>query len=333
MVYIYSYKNAGHGTDVIINNLIAALNRLEVSVQVVHNIEKLDKDSIIIPYGVSLAERQIQLGYRCELVLLVDAVTLGYRNKIKDYIRNRYFCSDLIYSLLVLIKDTWGERRVLKEFENAMLVSMIDIAYLRKKYANNYLYVPNGVNVDKNIISKKKSEKIRLGIMCGGRIKQNYNETAVFVKKYLARYLKEHPNVECIISGDGVYNYKFEGIYGIKVIGRVKELSDFYSSIDVFVSPISKGCGVINRVLESLAYGVFTIGHKGSFTGVSDLKEGYKCYGTYDEFVECMDFYLNNPDKVKQYINNAKHYIAENRQWNQIYDEFAEKVVKMLNLK
>ena len=332
MVYIYSYENPGHGTDVIVNNLIAALNRRNIEASLIHSFDGLNKASVIIPYGVSLAERQIKLGFNCDLVLLVDAVTLGYKNKIKYYIKNRYFCRDLLYSVLVLIKDSFGEKKVLEKFKNAMLVSATDIDYLNKKYHVNYLYVPNGVGVIKSVDSKKYDGKITIGIMCGGRIRQNYDETAVFVRRYLTRYLKENPNAECIVAGDGAFNYKFEGLNGIRVIGKVKDLADFYSKIDVFVSPIAKGCGIINRVLECMSYGVFTIGHNGSLTGVSDLMDGYKSYDSYDDFVECMNFYINNPKKVQQYICNAKQYILEKRQWTKIYDEFVIKVLEIFNL-
>ena len=332
-VYIYSYDNAGHGTDVIVYNLIDALQRIGVEAKSIHSIDDLDRGSIVIPYGVSLAERQMKLGFKCDLVLLVDAVTLGYRNKIKNYFSNHYICRDLFYMLLVIIKDTYGERKVLKKFGNAMLVSMTDIDYLKKKYPCNYIYVPNGVTVKNTIAPKKSNSKITIGMMCGGYAMQNYNETAVFVKRYLVRYLKSHPNVECLISGDGTHNYRFEGLPGVRVIGKVKDLPEFYSSIDVLVSPIAKGCGIINRVLESMAYETFLIGHKGTFSGVTDLREGYKSYDTYEEFVECMDFYINNPEKVQQYISNAKKYVVENRQWSKIYDEFAVKVANILNLK
>ncbi len=325
MVYIYCNDNAGHGVDVIINNLISSLERQNIEVIRVSDITRLNKDSFIIPYSAKLAKEQIEKGFKCPIAFLVDAITLGFKNKVLNYISNFYFCEDLLYCICAYIKYIQVEKKVIEKYQNIMLVSQTDINYLESRYPKQYLYLPNGVDIDiKHYECKKYNGKLTLGILCTGNASVFYDEVDVFVSRYLKKYLIEHKNVECIIAGNGIYNEKFARHKGIKVIGKVNKLEDFYSNIDIFISPVAKGCGVINRVLEAFAFGAFTVGHEGTFTGITDLSKGYLCYTSYQEFENCIDFFLNNPDKVNEYKKNAQYYIKEYRNWDKIYDEFVK---------
>lgn len=67
-----------------------------------------------------------------------------------------------------------------------MLVSQTDINYLESRYPKQYLYLPNGVDVDiKHYECKKYNGKLTLGILCTGNASVFYDEVDVFVSRYL----------------------------------------------------------------------------------------------------------------------------------------------------
>lgn len=166
-IYIYSKQHA-HGIVIIVNNLIDAFKRKGIECERIETLAGRTADDLIIPYGVMEANELIDSGLPTKICFPADAITLGYLNKIKFYLKiNHVFNYDFFYSIYAYLKYKPKERRMIEAFDKNILVSPVDINYF-KKHINpsdsKYLYVTNGIDLcetSDNIPSKI----FRIGIL------------------------------------------------------------------------------------------------------------------------------------------------------------------------
>lgn len=330
IVYIYSKQHA-HGIVVIVNNLIKAFTRNGIMCERIESLNGRSADDFIIPYGVMEANELIKSGLPTKVCFPADAITLGYINKIKFYLNvNHIFNYDFFYSIYALIKYYPKEKKMIDAFDTNILVSPVDVEYFKKHFNNSdnkYIYVTNGIDLVE-VAEKTQSECFRIGILSPWQSRQIFEESNWFIKKYFMRYVKSHPNVHLIIAGRGSRCKVFRGMKNICVVGEVASLKDFFSNIDVMISSNPKGCGILNRVLDSFAYKVPVCGIKASFTGFPESENCYFSFTDYNSFCNVMDRMQHNRDELIKVADNAYKYIKQNNNWDVLYDELIHKLIK-----
>mgnify|MGYP000185710348 CR=1 FL=1 len=87
------------------------------------------------------------------------------------------------------------------------------------------------------------------------------------------------------------------------------KIEDFYNKRRIIISPVFKNYGLINKTIESLAYGCITIGDRGSFNGIEGFvsgKHGFIAEG-FKEFSKLIIEKNNNIDETISL--NARHLI------------------------
>ena len=82
--YVYNTQKA-NGVKVIVQNLIKGFERRGITCQEVKSLANCNKNDIVIPFGVKESMEVYKKGFNPSLALLVDAISLGYKNKIKFY--------------------------------------------------------------------------------------------------------------------------------------------------------------------------------------------------------------------------------------------------------
>lgn len=333
-IYIYSKQHA-HGIVVIIENIIAAFNRKGIDCCRIESLDGRTVADTIIPYGVMEANELLDAGLPAKVCFPADAITLGYRNKIKFYLSiGHVFNYDFFYSIYAYLKFFPKEKRMIRSFQKNVLVSNVDIDYFKKHICNQsekYIYATNGVEIPEQITNTSNNpSEFRLGILSPWKVKQITEESLWFVKKYFLKYITSHPNVFLYIAGRGKDSAIFEGMKNVRVIGEVESLSDFFSNIDVMISSNPKGCGILNRVLDSFAHKVPVLGHVGSFTGFPNSEGCYFSFDSYESFCSQMDLLMNNKDEMKKRADNAYEYILKNNNWIKLYDTLVNKLIETI---
>lgn len=331
--YIYN-RGRANGIRVIVDNLIYAFHRNGIQAVEVPSLDRCPKSARVIPYGVLESWRVAKAGYKTNLALLVDAISLGYRNKIVFYLkRGLIFHYDFFYSIYGYLRYSRMERQVIKSYNYIMLVSQTDIDYLKrrcKRLGNRttFLCVPNGVNEVEGIGEKSASDKIRIGVLSSFKSRQSYEENNWFFRSFYNKYARNHPDVVFVVAGRGRFINRLNGFPTVSVMGEVEDLNDFFSNIDIFLSLNPKGCGILNRVLDAVAYKTAIIGVEGSFSGFNKPEMCFVSFNDYNTFCSAVDS-LKNESFKNGLINNASSIIMENHNWTRNYDSFVSEILSI----
>ena len=331
-IYIYSKQHA-HGIIVIIENLLKALREKGFNCEHVETLDGRSKQDFIIPYGVMEANEMIDLGYQTKICFAADAITLGYINKIKFYLSLRHiFNYDFFYSIYAYLKYVPKEKKMIDSFMKIILVSPEDIEYFKRKYnpdVHKYECVATGIEPCE-CVEPIMSDNFRIGILSTWYSPQIVEESNWFIQKYFMRFVKSHPNVHLYIAGRGNRCKIYNKMNNIHVLGEVKSLKDFFSNIDVMISPNPKGCGILNRVLDAFAYRVPVCGHSASFSGFPNSEDCRFSFTDYNSFCDVMRLMMSNRLCMKEKSNNAFNYIMNFNNWTANYKKLVDDISLLL---
>jgi hypothetical protein len=328
MVYIFFPSTNSFGVNVIIDKFVEICLSENISCKYINNLDGIKTSEMVIPYGIDCAIELINKGYKTEVCFMVDAVTLGYLNKIKFYLRNKMvFQYDFFRSIYVYLDDMHKVRKVLKHYERIMLVSQTDIDYLKRISPQNtkFLCVPNGVQLVE-CSPKTESNKLRLGILSSWNEKVSFIENDWFIRKIYKKFFAEHPDTVLYIAGRGVYGEIYKNMPGIQYMGEVEDLNDFFKNIDIFIAANPKGCGILNRTLDSFRYKTIVLGYEQSFSGFTYMKESYLSFKDYNSFENRIAFIQGNPNDVDHIIDNAYIAILNYNNWQKNYLDLISKL-------
>lgn len=335
-IFIYTTQDS-NGVSVIINNLKKYLDLNGFKCSIINTLDESLKSDIILPYGVNESLELYSKGFNCIVSLLIDAISLGYLNKIKFYLSKKYFFHyDFLYSVYGYFKYKKRELNVLRLFNYVIVVSDNDRIYLKAlAKTDNILVLKNGVNYPKSLLSPETNiideSKINLGILSNWGTKQTFYESYWFVVKYFYKFHKKFPESKLFIAGRGDYIQKFNNINGVVVLGEVINLSDFFSKIDILIVPNPKGCGILNRVLDSIMYKKVILGHKNSFSGFTNFENCFFMFDSYDDFCESINMILENESLRKEYVNNSYDKALKYHSWEFNYNNFINRYFKGKN--
>ena len=316
------------GVMVIVNSITQIFQEKGYFVSFINvrpNIEQI-KDSFVIAYGPKELYDLVKNNIKVDLSLMVDYYSMGQFHKFFYYLkRKKFFFKDFWYSLFSGILYYYKEYYSLKKCKNVMFVSDYDAIKMKKRFPNhNYYIVPNGVSIVDNVSIKVQSEKIRLGILSVWSY-VSMAEVGWFIEDILPKLCSKFPNIELIVAGKGatrnIEKY-FTTKPNVKYIGFVKSLDDFYKNIDIYVATVPRGCGILNKVLDSFAYKTFVIGNKESFSGFIKMHDCYITCNSYEDYVNAINLYLEDKNSINIYINNSYKYIIENKFYESlVYDK------------
>lgn len=330
--FIYTPQTA-HGIIVIVENLVAAFQRKGVECRHIKSLNGVNKDEVIIPYGVKEANEVIQCGFTPFVAFMADAITLGYKNKIRFYLKHFHLLHyDFFYSLYGYLKYKGQEKNVARNFENAIFVSKCDINYMEENYANSpcrYLCVANGAPNESLFLNHSYTSHLRIGLLSSWVTKQTFEESNWFVREYWKKYTKRHPDDVLYIAGRGSLCKRFKGLQGVEVLGEINDLGDFFANIDVSLVLCPKGCGILNRVLDSFMYKVPVVGYESSFSGFPNSDDISYKFTSYWSFERIMESIINNRGQLLKTAEMAYAYAKKFHNWEKNYDELVSQLLAL----
>ena len=97
------------------------------------------------------------------------------------------------------------------------------------------------------------------------------------------------------------------------------------------LSPVFKGFGLINKVVESMAAGVPVVGTSGSFNGISEFNNGQHgiISNNVDSFIAETSKLLTNPKKRRDIANSARALVRKNFSWEDRISAILKKIEKI----
>lgn len=335
ILYVYHPNTESYGIMVIIRRFIDACKAKGVQCEYISSLEGRDQNDYIIPYGSTPALELIRKGYKTKMAFLVDAYSLGELNKIKFYAsKGLFFKYDFLYSIYAYLRAVVEEKKLIKHYENVMLVSQTDINYLKKLSGTEsnakYVCVPNGA-LRVKISTKTQSDKIRLGLLSSWDNRVSYEENDWFIRSFYHKLFKENPMVELHIAGRGKFAKKYNGVPGVVYVGEVESLDDFFKNIDLFLSVNPKGCGILNRVLDAFTYRTVVLGYYKSFSGFTQMKNAYVSFTDYKSFIAGFSYVVKHPDETQAMIEKAAAYLDSDYNWDANYAALVDYIDNRIN--
>lgn len=329
-IAIYSQPTDSYGILVIIENLIRVSKQKRIPCRHITSLSDAQPDETIIPYGTLEPIEMINKGLVPKVSLLVDAISLGAKNKIIHYLRVGHFLhKDFLGTVPRYIKWRSLDKKIARNIDNVILVSTYDGEYLRRFNKNLHIIVcPNGARV---VVGKNHtfSQKLRLGILSSWATENTYEENNWFVRKYYLRYAKSNPNVELVLAGRGQLLSRMKGLPQVTVMGEIADLADFFANIDIFVAANPKGCGILNRCLDAFSYQVPVIGCQAAFSGFTYMKDSFLTFNSYRQFVNSVVKLKDNKELQVKLVKNASSQIAECNNWEENLGNMLDEIVKL----
>lgn len=327
-VYVRERLYEAYGVRVIVNHVVSRSN----SINVVFSIDNLPSGYSVIPYGVLEANDVISKNvFDLRISLLIDAYSYGCWSNFKSFLWKSYVPINYkISSLLRFVKFLLIEYRILKNFENIILVSWGDKKYyeslwLTKKFAHKVTVIPNGIEIPERIdrVRTKCDGIFKVGCLSAWNTNTIY-PFYMFLNDVWNK-LPNKENMELIVAGrgltDDMINY-ISRFPHVKIIGSVEKLDEFYDEIDASLVTMVKKCGIINRLLDGFAYQVPVICRPENLLAFKDLPDCCYPYTNVDSFTDAIESIRQNPDLAREKVQKAYCYIMENNNWDNNYKEF-----------
>lgn len=326
MVKFYTENGDSPGVKAILNVLTAALNSKGINSVVVGSLSEESANDLIIPYGPKNSYIYLKSNSKSRrLALLVDYYSLGCKNKIFFYLKKgKLYYWDFWYSIISYFRYHYKEKLVAKSFDYVMLASEQDARRMSKDFKVNNIIVAGNLIGQHQIVKPRNREqdKLVLGIISHWT-KISVDETRWFIEDVFPKLRKKYPYLELRIAGRGdaeLAKRYFCGD-GVDFVGEVSNLDEYFGTLDVYVATVPKGCGVLNKLLDSFSYKVYSIGISQSFSAFEDLQDGYVVCETVDDFENAIELYLENEERATEIVDNAYNYVRKNNSSEENYND------------
>ena len=192
------------------------------------------------------------------------------------------------------------------------VLKQADVSAKLKKFVQYVLRPKEFIDLLKYVRQYDKTKSLKLGIIAHWMF-VSIDETRWFIDDVFKKLRSIYPGMELIIAGRGdekMARHYFRG-EGVRFIGEVESLDDFFNNINIYVATVPKGCGVLNKLLDAFSYRVFSIGVEASFSAFTELKEGYLMCDTIEDYVNAIQMYRDNQEQIHRMVENAYEYISQ----------------------
>lgn len=246
----------------------------------------------------------------CKLIYRRGSAIPIKNNKINKYLLNKKVNKIIANSLAT--KNTILENNILDNPDK------ITIIY-------------NGLKINNNTKDKNIEEKLIIGNL--GRLVEQKNQLQLIE---IAKILKDkHLNFELRIGGKGELSKALESKINeleltnhVKMLGEIKDLDEFYNSIDIFALT-SKWEGFGYVIAESFTYKKPVIGFDVSSNPelIKNKHNGFLIppYES-EKFAEKIIYLSQNPDLIKKMGDSARNFVSNERN----FDKSLEKLIEMI---
>ena len=260
--------------------------------------------------------------------------SLGKRSIIKGL----DFKTRVVY--LISWLRSWGVSRIeaemLKIYDLILLQTEVDKKWIDKissgKLASKTMAVSNGVNDDlfDLPIMNDGSDILFFGILSKGY--SGYGKSLEWLMNNVwPKIRKAHKDAKFYVLGRGASDrlrLRMAEDGRITYAEFMPNICEVFKNKVIMLSPVFKGYGLINKVIESMAAGVPVVGTIGSFNGIPEFSNGQHgiVANDADNFVTETLRLLANPMKRKDIAYSAKALVRKKFSWDDKINTIVERI-------
>lgn len=142
-----------------------------------------------------------------------------------------------------------------------------------------------------------------------------YNQNGIlwFINDIFPLIRRRFADAELLLGG-GICKIakKIDGIPGIRLLGFVDNLKDFYSLGDVAINPVYQGTGLKIKTFEAISFDKVTLVHPHSLSGIFHKDKAPLFVSSKPkEWVDCLEAVWENPDLIVETKKRNEMYLAE----------------------
>lgn len=100
----------------------------------------------------------------------------------------------------------------------------------------------------------ENNNKLVIGFV-GSNNSHNKEGLEVFLNSHWLALKKNFPEIELHIAGHKYAGFESWGALGVKFLGRIEDLGDFYDACSIIINPCMTGSGLKIKSVEALSYG------------------------------------------------------------------------------
>lgn len=141
-------------------------------------------------------------------------------------------------------------------------------------------------------------------------------EALDFVNLRVAPYL-ERAGIHCEIhiAGRDIPDLVFHPF--VKALGFVPDIHACIQSVDLCIVPVSKGVGILTKVLDIMAVGTPAVLHSFALHGIPDIQHGIHAYvaSSEEEFLKYVSEALASPEVGRNMARRARQLVEQRYDW------------------
>jgi|GEM_PF-6094066 len=197
-----------------------------------------------------------------------DVLSERYKKQISCDITLKDRLLSLFYYLLIVIY----EKRVVKYLNHCAMLSLPEkkrLLHVVPKYKNTSI-IRYGVKIRRNLdfFKRRPNDLLFVGYIA---YRPNFDAVKYLIKNILPHVRVQSRSARLTVVGKG-YDGELRRLTktnGIHVVGHVSDISPYFLSHKIFVSPIRYGGGVRVKILEAMAHGIPVVSTSQGADGIS----------------------------------------------------------------
>lgn len=219
------------------------------------------------------------------------------------------------------------EKELCGRFQKCHVVSELDRQYLQKMNGQiDAEVIPNGV--DTGFYRPLRLEQEYPSLVFEGAMAGGAADYAIWFINYALRLvIKSIPDIKLYLVGKSpdkrLVKIAAEN-KNITVTGFVDDVRPYVDRATIFVCPVLRSSGILNKVLQAMAMEKAVVGTPWGFSGIKGCVEGENMISakTAEEFAAAIVELLNNEDKRRTIGKNARLLVRNNYSWEKTAEGF-----------
>lgn len=234
---------------------------------------------------------------------LFKGASWGISKVIYKWLANQMFRyeSFRLHSIDYLVAISERELSKFKAFYPSLNSIVIPITWTAHKECNQITF-------------KSKTSNISLFFIGSLDWKPNQEGLLWFLHKVWPICHSKFPHLSFYVAGRNMPDkIKKMSLDGVVMVGEVDDAISFVSQYDIAIVPLLSGSGMRAKIIEAMALGKVVVTTSIGLEGIEAQNYKDVCLANSpEEFINVIQYLMNNPDKMKQIGKNANENILNN---------------------